>query len=291
MAKDGVLLLAHGTVRNNSELTGFLTTIRRGRPPSEALLQEMEHRYDAIGGSPLLRLTNEQATALAEKLGKPCFVAMRLWHPTVEEVLPEIAAQGVERLCLLPLAPFSVQVYDAAARRAQQQLEGAARDVELVSCAPWGAHPGFIEAQAELVRRHLPQGPCELILTAHSLPTRVIAAGDGYAEQSSACAAAVAHRLGRDFHLAYQSEGADGGDWLGPGLRQTLEACAARGARQVVIAPFGFLADHVETLYDLDIEARAWTRELGLELTRVPALNTDERFIAALADIAAAALA
>ncbi len=288
MATDGVLLLAHGTVRDNSELADFLTVIRRGRAPSEELVAEMTRRYDAIGGSPLLHVTNAQASALAASLGKPCFVAMRLWHPRVQDVLQEVAAQGVERLCLLPLAPFSVDVYNDAAKRAQASLAGAAAAIELVGAAPWGEHAGFVEAQATLIRRHLPEGEghTALILTAHSLPTRIIAAGDGYADQARACAAAVGKSLQLPYRLAFQSEGADGGQWLGPSLVETLRNCAASGVRHVVLAPFGFLADHVETLYDLDIEAQAMAEEFGLTLTRVPALNTEPLFIEALADIA-----
>ncbi len=288
MTGDAVLLLAHGTIADTAELPGFLTRIRRGRPPSPQLVAEMQHRYDAIGGSPLLRLTDDQAEALSRVLAVPCAVAMRLWHPTVPEVLPSLTQRGAKRICLLPLAPFSTEVYnDAAIEAAAASSDGA--PLEFVRCGPWGEHPGFVEAQARLIRRHLPEEPCELILTAHSLPMRAIAAGDRYGIESAACAKAIEHALGRPATLAYQSEGADGGQWLGPSLDQCLEQCAARGSRSVVVAPFGFLADHVETLYDLDVEARARAEKLGLRFVRVPAINDDPAFVAALADIVRAA--
>lgn len=291
MTNRGVLLLAHGTVNELSELPAFLTRIRRGRPPGDELIAEMTHRYQAIGGSPLLRFTNEQAAALQRATGLPCFVAMRLWQPGVEEVLPQVAEAQVQRLCLLPLAPFSVDVYCSAARAAQSKLPGPAAQIELVPAPAWGTHPDFIAASAELIQRHLPERPAELILTAHSLPMAIIRGGDSYGTQAAECAAAIGQALGRPVTLAFQSEGAGGGEWLGPGLEQTLRRCAERGVQHVVVAPFGFLADHVETLYDLDIEARQLAEQLGLGWTRVPALNLEPAFIRALAAIAHSTLA
>lgn len=290
MSSDGILLLAHGTVSEESELPGFLTRIRRGREPSPELLREMQHRYRSIGGSPLTRLTQQQASRLSRASGLPCFVAMRLWKPEVESVLPEMAAAGVRRACVLPLAPFSVEVYERAARQSQSALQGPGREIELLGVPPWGEHPDFVRAQTAQIRRHLPPGDCELILTAHSLPLAVVRAGDTYATQVQACAAAIERELGRRVHLAYQSQGADGGEWLGPELRATLQQLVDSGARHFAIAPFGFLAEHVETLYDLDVEARSWTDAWGVELTRIPTLGDDPEFIAALAAIARATL-
>jgi ferrochelatase len=290
MTTDAVLLLAHGTIAQMSELREFLTRIRRGRAPSDELLAEMQQRYDAIGGSPLLQRTHAQAAALSHTLDMPCAVAMRLWPPGVEEVLPELQRRGAERVCLLPLAPFSTQVYNDAALAAAQQLPGFAQ-LRFAACGAWGEHPRFVRAQAELIRRHLPDRPCDLILTAHSLPMSIIAGGDPYASQSAAAARAIERELGRPATLAYQSEGAGGGEWLGPSLEHCLDRAAARGSRTVAVAPFGFLAEHVETLYDLDIEARALAESKGLEFVRVPALDDDPEFIAALAEIASTALA
>lgn len=301
-AQTAVLLVAHGTISECSELPDFLKAVRRGRPAPEALVHEMTHRYEAIGGSPLLSTTLSQAEALQSKLGHPVRVAMRLWSPYVREVLPELYDSGVRRVVVLPLAPFSVDVYFKAALR-EAAAWGEANNVPVVSSdasqtdanslcmqsvSAWGQHPSFIGAQVELIQQALSadKQPDIVLLTAHSLPTRVIAMGDKYADEVSACFDAVSGRLDLPCRLVYQSQGADGGDWLGPDLESTLRQIAEAGHQRVAIAPFGFLADHVETLYDLDVEAKQWCDSLGLELTRVTALNTRESFIDALGHVA-----
>ncbi len=287
--EDGVLLLAHGTIGDLAELPEFLRSVRRGRPAPPELIADMKHRYQAIGGSPLLAATERQARLLELRSGYRTFVAMRLWDPTVEAVLPQIAAAGVRRVCLLPLAPFSVEVYADAARQAQGRVRGAGGALELVSVPTWGAQPRFVRAQVEHILRHLPEPPFDLVLTAHSLPLQVIEAGDRYASEVAQCARAVSAGLGFATQLAYQSQGAEG-RWLGPELRAVIEQLAARGSQRIVVAPFGFLAEHVETLYDLDIEAASWCRRLGLAWTRIPTLGEDAAFIAALHELVNEAL-
>jgi len=163
---------------------------------------------------------------------------------------------------------------------------------ELVVAEPWGTEPAFVEAHCAALRSLLrvDSRDSAVVLTAHSLPRAAIRAGDRYQAEVEASARAIAERLGRPCELAYQSQGADGGEWLGPDLRQTFERLAQTGVRQLTLAPFGFLADHVETLYDLDIEARAWASALGLGLERVPALNTAPGLIDALSAVALRAL-
>jgi protoporphyrin/coproporphyrin ferrochelatase len=196
---------------------------------------------------------------------------------------------------LVPLAPFSVEVYGAAARRSLESVraELAEATPELVVCQPWGTEPAFVEAQCAALRAPLRIDSREsaVVLTAHSLPRAAIRAGDRYQVEVEASARAIAERLGRPCELAYQSQGADGGEWLGPDLRQTFERLAQAGVRQIALSPFGFLADHVETLYDLDIEARAWASALALGFERVPALNTAPGLIDALSAVALRALA
>jgi ferrochelatase len=288
-AFDGVLLVAHGTVEDLTEMPEFLARIRHGRPASAELVNELIRRYEAVGGSPLLELTRAQATQLAKHLELPVLVGMRLWQPSVEDALRGAAQLGLERLCVLPLAPFSVEVYWAAAQSSLQAVraELGPRAPRLFSVSPWGAEPKFVAAQVAQIARYssLLEHETELILTAHSLPMRAIRAGDSYASEVEACARGIGERLGRNYTIAYQSQGADGGEWLGPDLRSVLAAARAAGKTHVVLAPFGFLADHVETLYDLDIEAKAWASELGLGFTRVPALNVAPEFIAALAEL------
>jgi protoporphyrin/coproporphyrin ferrochelatase len=290
----GILLVAHGTVADLADLPAFVARIRHGRPPPPGLIDELRHRYEAIGGSPLLRVTAEQASALSSRTGLPVIVGMRLWSPSVEDAFREAARRGLTRLVLVPLAPFSVDVYAAAARRSLETVraELGAATPQLVACEAWGCEPAFIDAQCAALQAHLrvDSRDSAVMLTAHSLPSVAIRAGDRYQAEVEACARAVAERLGRACELAYQSQGADGGEWLGPDLRQTFERLAAAGVRQITLSPFGFLADHVETLFDLDIEARAWAGALGLGFERVPALNTAPGLVEALANVALRAL-
>jgi ferrochelatase len=285
--RSGVLLFAHGTVQHVDELPAFVNVIRRGVPPPDGLLEELRERYEQIGGSPLLEITSAQARAVGERLGMPAFVAMRLWHPLLEEVLPQL--EGLDRLCVLPLAPFSVHVYRAAAEAIFRKAE---RPFEVVYAEPWGEQPELVAAHARLIRAAVPElAHTEVVLTAHSLPLAALRGGDPYAVQFEASARAVERALGKRCHLAYQSQGAGGGEWLGPTVEETLVTLVEAGAERVALAPIGFLADHVETLYDLDVAAAEQARCLGVDFVRVPALNVDEGLIAALASVAQRALA
>ncbi|MCC6902518.1 MAG: ferrochelatase [Polyangiaceae bacterium] len=291
---DGVLLVAHGTVTDLDDLPAFLQNIRRGRPAPPELLSELRHRYQTIGGSPLLEITRAQAAALSKRLDAPVLVGMRLWRPTVEDVLRGIAGLRLRRLCVLPLAPFSVSVYWAAAQASLEAVRGelGPSTPALVPTEPWGTEPAFIDGLAAGIRTHLVDDAkrTRVVLTAHSLPTQAIRSGDRYEAEFRACAAAVSQRLGVGSVVAFQSQGADGGDWLGPDLKSALEAERRAGTERVVLAPIGFPAEHVETLYDLDVEAAGWASELGLELTRVRALNDDPGLVAALAAVAERAM-
>lgn len=283
----GVLLIAHGTVENLDDLGAFVARIRHGRPAPAGLVEELRHRYEAIGGSsPLLQTTREQAQALARRLEAPVLVAMRLWEPGVEQALRGAQALGLSRLVVIALAPFSQHVYwDAAVKAALL----AKTTIQLVPSEPYGTEVDFVAAQVDLIERHASTASA-VVLSAHSLPRVAIERGDPYARLVEASAQAVSMRLGRPTKLCYQSQGADGGDWLGPSVRETLTNLAAAGQRDVVWAPFGFLADHVETLYDLDVEARAIATELGVSLVRVPALNLHQGLISTLSAVAGDAI-
>jgi len=295
---DAVVLVAHGTVSDLDDLPQFLTRVRQGRPPSAELVAELRRRYEAIGGSPLLDVTRRQAGALARILKAPVLVAMRLWEPGLERVLRSVVPIGTRRLVVVPLAPFSVHVYAAAAEKSLSavQHELGSRAPRLVHVAPFGTRPSFVEAHATRIRALLARAGAgktsdtALVFTAHSLPSAVIAAGDPYSAQVEASAAAIGERLASSFELAYQSQGAQPGAWLGPDLRSVLERVRARGHKRVIVAPIGFLSEHVETLYDLDVEARAWAESLELEMLRVPALDDDPSLAAALADVVLDAL-
>lgn len=282
--REAVLVVAHGTVSSLDELPDFLRSIRRGRPTPAELLAETRRRYQAIGRSPLLDVTREQARLLGERIGRPVFSGMRLWHPLIADVLEQIAATAIERVIVLPLAPFSVAVYHDAALAAQRSRASAA-GIALVPVAPWGSAPELVAAQVGQIRAAPGFAEAEaVVLSAHSLPLAVVRGGDRYPDEVRASAAAIGRGLGREVTLAYQSRGAEG-EWLGPDLRAVLEAEAARGRRRVLLAPLGFLAEQMETLYDLDIQARAWAASLGLELERVPTLGTAPGLIEALAAV------
>lgn len=284
-ARDGVLLVAHGTVASTDDLPAFLAEIRRGRPAPEGLVEELRHRYDEIGGSPLLELTDAQAAALSRELGLPVFVAMRLWEPRVEHVVEKLGAEYA-RLCVLPLAPFSAHVYNAAARAAFERIRSQSPPIP-VFVDNWGLEPALIDAHVAAIRPVLERADAkaELVLSAHSLPKIVVDRGDPYARLVEAAARRIGDELKRPINLAYQSQGADGGDWLGPDLAEIFRSLSARQVKSVVVAPFGFLADHVETLYDVDIEARHVAEQLGLAFSRVPALNTHPQLIRTMAEL------
>jgi ferrochelatase len=287
---DGVLLVAHGTVERLDEMPRFLERIRHGRPASPELVAELVRRYEAIGGSPLLEITRRQAAALAERLGLPVLVGMRLWDPSVEDALRQAAERGLQRLVVLPLAPFSVHVYWQAAQRSRQTVlsELGDRTPQLLLVEPWGEETELVSAQVRSIEPLLAPEPAHetaLVLSFHSLPTRVIDAGDPYKTLAESAALTVAQKLGRSHELAFQSQGADGGSWLGPDLPSVFERAAQAGRRAVVVAPIGFLAEHVETLYDLDIEAKALAEQRGLRFQRAPALNADPGLVSAMAAV------
>lgn len=288
MSASGVLLLAHGTPESLDEMPEYLTLVRGGRPPSPELVEEMRRNYAAIGGrSPLRDRTEAQAAALARELGEgtPVFVGMRNWRPFVAEAVQRARTAGVTELVAIPMAPqystLSVGRYRAAVEAARP--EGMA----LLFVEAWHDHPGLLDAFAEKVRRSLQSAPADaVVFTAHSLPRRVVEAGDPYAAQVAATAEGVARRAGlASFSLAWQSAGRTGEPWLGPTLEEELAALAARGARSVLAAPIGFVADHTEVLFDLDVQARAAARALGVALERTESLNDSPRLIAALADV------
>lgn len=252
---------------------------------SEGLVAEVRRRYQMIGKSPLLDVTRAQAAALEQRLGIPVFVGMRLWDPSIESALQEAMRRGIRRLVMIALAPFSVHVYWQAVERARDSLFAAGEvPPTLLRVEPWGTQAQFVRAHAELIARHVPPD-VPLVLTAHSLPTVAIRNGDPYETLVRESADAVAAALGRPYQLAFQSQGADGGDWLGPDLNTVLAAVHEEGATDVALAPFGFLAEHVETLYDLDIEAKDLAESLGLTLMRVPAIGLAEGLIDALAEL------
>lgn len=286
---DAALLVGHGTVTSPEEVPQFLRRIRRGREPSAELVAEIRRRYAAIGGSPLLEITQRQANALGQRLGMRVALGMRMSEPSLELGLRTLAEEGARRVVVVPLAPFSVGVY---ARAARQALETANVPIRVVEVDPWGTEPALIAAWASQIRPFLATDShrSALVLTAHSLPVSVIAAGDPYVDQFNRCASAVMAALGGSASIAYQSQGDSGGQWMAPTLLEAVRGACHQGADRIVVAPVGFLSDHLETLYDLDVEARAWAEDVGLAFSRVPALNDHPGLIDAMAAIVDRAL-
>jgi ferrochelatase len=281
-----VLLVSHGTVDDLDDLTAFVTNVRRGHVPGAELVAELRRRYEAIGGrSPLNDVSARLAAKLERVLGVRVAWAGRLWKPYVRDALASLAREGVRRVVVVPLAQHSVHVYAEDARRA---AEGTG--LELVCAPSWGAAPRLHDAFARRIRDVLGDpARTTVIMTAHSLPRAVIARGDPYEREVRASAAAVAGRLAAGVRsvVAFQSQGLGATDeWLGPDLRTAIDEAAERGDRRIVFAPIGFLADHVEILYDLDVEAAGMARERGLEPVRARSLNDDDDLVGVLADVA-----
>ncbi|HVJ93935.1 MAG TPA: ferrochelatase [Labilithrix sp.] len=293
-----VVLIAHGTVESLDDLPEFLANIRRGHAAPAELVAEVRRRYEAIGGrSPLLDITHEVARKLEERLELPTRVAMRLFRPYPKDVVAKLVAEGIRRIIVVPLAQHSASVYAGAVKAAVADVDPS---LEVLYARNWGRTPELTRAFAGAVGLALARVPefaraqTALVLTAHSLPLGIIQAGDPYEQEFRASAedvvAEVRARGGvfSDHVVAFQSQGIGAGvTWLGPDLRATLVELAARGHKHVVVAPIGFLADHVEILYDLDIEAKAWCEgELGIMLYRSASLNAGGELVDALTAVA-----
>jgi ferrochelatase len=293
-----VLLMAHGTPSSLDEMPEYLRLVRGGRPPSPELIAEMRHNYEAIGGrSPLTDITAAQAESLARQLGTevPVAVGMRNWRPFIKDALEGLAGRGIERVIGVPMAPqfstLSVQKYVDAATAA---LPAGLRFEAVTS---YHSHPLLLQAFAERVRaaaaeRESAEAHADLVIfTAHSLPARVIEAGDVYAAEVAATAQGVAALAGISrFEVAYQSAGRTPEPWIGPDLSELITARVADGARSFLVVPIGFVCDHTEILFDIDIQAARTATAAGARLRRTESLNASPTFIGALAEIVRARL-
>jgi len=283
----GVLLMAHGTPDSLDEMPEYLRLVRGGRPPSPELVAEMRAHYQAIGGrSPLTRITGEQARALAKRLGNevPVAFGMRHWHPFIEEGLGQLAAAGATFVIGIPMAPqfstLSVQKYIDAAVKALPE------GMRFEAVRSFHTHPLLLEAFAERVCAARAGEDEEVVFTAHSLPMRAVAAGDPYAIEVAATARGVARKAGiARYRRAFQSAGRTPEPWIGLDLNELIRQRAARGVKRFLVVPIGFVCDHTEILFDIDVQAAATAREYGATLRRTESLNTSPTFIGALEDI------
>jgi ferrochelatase len=295
----GVLLMAHGSPDQLDDMAAYLQHVRGGRPTPPALVDEIRERYRLIGGrSPLLDLTRAQAQALEARLRvhRPqvrVYVGMRHWHPFIQETLPRMVADGVRRVVAVSLAPqysrLSVGAYQRALEAAQAEV---GIGLEITCVASWHDHPLLLQAFVERVQEALAlvtdevRAQTRVIFTAHSVPRRILTEGDPYPHEVERTAAGVAKLLGlAAWDLAYQSQGATDEPWLGPTLDEMFERCVTQGQQQLLLVPIGFVCDHVEILYDIDILAQQVARRKGLCLRRIASLNTSPTLIAALASV------
>lgn len=291
-----VLLMAHGTPESVGQMAEYLRLVRGGREPSEELIDEMSHNWRAIGGrSPLTDITLQQGSALHTLLAgagvtAPVAVGMRNWKPFIADAVRGLCTSRVARVIGIPLAPqfstLSVQKYMDAAKAAIPP------DVVFSCVQTFHDHPLLIEAFAEKVRAAAPAGDEEVVFTAHSLPQRAAQAGDPYPDEVATTARLVAARSGVGAYLrAYQSAGRTPEPWLGPDLSELLRARAGAGVRKFLIVPIGFVCDHTEILFDIDVQAAETARHAGVALRRTESLNTSPTFIKALAALVTQAVA
>lgn len=291
-----LLLLAFGGPRSLNEVEPFLTRLFRGRRPSPEQLERIKGRYRLIGGaSPLPEITLGQAKALERRLnGKghafKSYMGMRYGHPFIEEALKEIIRDGIKEVIAVPMAPFRSRASTGAyTEEVNRALKTMGNDLDVSFVEGWHSHPFFIEAVRERVDEGLmafsPDAGMRihLIFTAHSLP-KSMTEKDPYIKDMEESVTEVLKGM-RPFpwHIAFQSKGGGPEEWIGPDVESVLTELAAQGDREVLIVPIGFVSDHIEILYDIDIALRQKAESLGMTMKRTRSLNASERFIGALA--------
>ena len=293
-----LLLLAFGGPRSLDEVEFLLTRLFKGRKPSPEQLERAKERYRLIGGcSPLPEITSDQAKALEKELNKrghafKSYVGMRYCHPLIEETLKQIVRDGVKEIVALPMTPFqssaSTGAYIEEVNQVNEKLGGV---VSISFVKQWHCHPLFIEALVEKIEEGLKEfepvvrKSAHLLFTAHSLPKWVVEK-DPYVKEIEESVRAVLERMEpHPWHMAFQSKGGGPEEWIGPDVEKVLEDLASDEVKVVVLVPIGFVSDHIEILYDIDIVFQKKAEVLGLVLKRTRSLNTSERFINALATV------
>jgi protoporphyrin/coproporphyrin ferrochelatase len=298
--KQAVLLLAHGTPDTPDGVPEFLRNVTGGRTVPDAVIADIKHRYSLIGHSPLTDITWRQAQALARRLDVSVYVGMRNWHPFVVDAVNQMVEDGVGSAVAICLAPQSSRTSVGLYKRALFGMPGdehsAPPPFPIAFIESWHDHPLLVRAFAERLTSAWTAACQEtgaavpIVFTAHSVPTRTIVEGDPYEAQARETAELVAAQVPRlnrgGWHFAFQSQGASGGDWVGPTVEQTISGLQRAGHRGVFIHPVGFVSDHVEVLYDIDIAFCKFAEERNMRLWRAPSLNDSPIFISALAELA-----
>jgi len=327
MAKQAVLLLAHGTPETVEQIPDYLRNVVSGRPLPQAVVEEIQRRYTLIGHSPLTEITMEQGRLVEIELSHPSrknknaarvwhptvpvYVGMRNWRPYIPEVLRRMRADGVEEAAVVCLAPQNSRTSVGLYRRA---VEAAAEGLRIDFTESWARHPLLAEAFAERLKPAWSQlsaeagAPVPVLFTAHSVPCRTLQTpsasdteaqpqpgqgADPYAQDAKRTAALVAERVPEipEWWFAFQSQGMSGGPWVGPTVESTLDAAAAAGVKALILQPIGFLCDHVEILYDVDILFREYAVKLGIRMERPESLNASVTLAKAVAELARRGLA
>ena len=292
-----ILLMAYGSPNRLDEVEAYFTDIRGGRKPSREAVEELTSRYRRVGvPTPLLAVSMELGRALERQLNLDppddeiytVHLGMKHWTPRIAVAIDEIVESGADRVIAIVLAPHYSTISTAGYRRqVELALDGAAPDVSLDFVESWHELDGYVQAVADDVRALRAQfsTPEEVVavFTAHSLPARILKQGDPYESQLLRTSELIAQRAGiEQWRFSYQSQSHTGEPWLGPDLVDTVEELAAQGHRAVLVASIGFIADHLEIFYDIDIEAKEKADALGIELRRTPMLNADPRLVHAL---------
>ena len=316
MTKRAVLLLAHGTPETVEQIPEYLRNVVSGRPLPQQVIEEIQHRYALIGRSPLTELTLEQGRLVEAELAAqgepvPVYVGMRNWKPYIPDVVRQMRADGVEEAAVICLAPQNSRTSVGLYRRA---VQAEADTLRIDFTEGWAQHPLLAEAFAERLRAAMARliaetgAPVPVLFTAHSVPCRTIQTpaaseeqprlwpgegADPYAQEAKHTAELVAARVPGipQWWFAFQSQGASGGPWIGPTVEETLDAIAATGVKTLLLDPIGFLCDHVEILYDVDIAFRKYAAGRGIRLERPESLNASPTLARCVADLARQGLA
>jgi protoporphyrin/coproporphyrin ferrochelatase len=316
MAKQAVLLLAHGTPETIEQIPEYLRNVVSGRPIPDSVVREIQHRYSLIGHSPLTEITLAQARLVeaelaAAGLAVPVYVGMRNWRPYISQVVQKIRADGVEEAAVICMAPQNSRTSVGLYRRA---VEAESKGMRIAFIEGWAQHPLLADAFAERLRPALAKlsaevgEPVPVLFTAHSVPTRTVEppkaeneqgprlwpgqGADPYADDARHTAELVAQRVPdiQRWLFAFQSQGASGGPWLGPTVEETLDQLAGNGVKNLVLQPIGFLCDHVEILFDIDISFKEYAAKKNIRLERPQSLNESVTLAKAVANLAQRAL-
>ena len=283
-----VVLMAYGSPERLADVPAYYADIRGGRPIRPELLEELVERYRRLGierGNPLNRITEETRAALERELGLPVFTGMKHWTPRIADAVEHALDAGARTIVGLVLAPHYSRLSIGGYRRQLEDALGCRAELAFVES--WHDDPGFIECLSRRVRGT----SAHVVFTAHSLPARILDEGDPYQDQLLESCHSIAERAAlRDWSFSYQSESETGEPWLEPDILDHLADLDARGVRDVLVCPIGFVSDHLEIRWDIDVEARESAAELGLRLERIEMPNADPDFVGALGDLVRRAL-